>query len=96
MLVIGATFEDVREIAAGGGAKSKIRFELSSGRSRIRCAQGRSVGSGVHPDCLPVATDAKYVARGTSLGAAHQIAQYGLSRRQRLHIHFYECARQEM
>ena len=93
MLGIGATFEGVHEIAAGGGDNNKFRFELSMDRSRIRCAQGHSVGSGVRPDCLPVATNVKYSAHGTRLEAAQLIAKEGSSRRQRLHIHLYEWGR---
>ena len=77
----------------------KGRFEHSrdirSGTQQwiIRCAQGHSAGSGARPECLPIAGDSEYLANGTSLEAARIIAQDGLSRRNRLHIHFYECDR---
>ena len=57
--------------------------------------QGHSVGSGVLPDCLPVEEDAQYLSHGTSLEAARLIIQQGLSRRNRLRIHFYECDRND-
>ena len=82
--------EDAYAIASGGGGNNKFRFELSIGRCRIRCAQGHSAGGGARADCLPVETDVQYLVHGTSLEAAHQIAQNGLSRCRRMHIHFYE------
>ena len=91
MLALGASVHDVYDIVAGGGGNNKFRFELSSDRCQIRCAQCHSVGSGVHHDCLPIATDVKYLAHGASLESARQLTQNGLSRCQRMHIHFYEC-----
>ena len=55
MVSIGATFEDILAINAGGGETDKLRFEIRRDRIMTRCAQGHSVGSGVRPDCVPVA-----------------------------------------
>ena len=91
MLPLGVSVHDVYDVVAGKGENAKLRFELSADKCMIRCAQGHSAGSGVRPECLPVAPNVQYVIHGASLEAAKQIAKEGLSRRDRLHIHFYEC-----
>ena len=62
-------------------------------RCTIRFSQCHSVGSGVRPGSLPAGTDMNYLAHGTSLEEVDQISREGMSRRQRLHIHIYECGR---
>ena len=93
LLELSANVDDVFKIVSGGGGNNKKRFELSGDRRLIRCAQGHSVGSGVRPNCLPVTTSVEYLVHGTTFEAAAVIAESGLSRRNRLHIHFYECGR---
>ena len=88
-----ANVNDVWNIVDGGGDNKKFRFELSEDKCTVRCSQGHSVGSGVRPDCLPVEENLEYVSHGGSLEAAKQITQTGLSRCQRLRVHFYERGR---
>ena len=90
---LGARVHDVWNIVEGGGDNAKFRFGLSIDKCMVRCAQGHSAGSGVRPDCLPVAKDVQFLIHGTSLEAAKKKTQTGLSRRQRLRVHFYECDR---
>ena len=90
MLQLGAKVHDVYDIVEGEGENAKFRFELSSDKCTIRCVQRHSVGGGVRPDCLPVAPNVQYAIHGTSLSASKRIAKEGLSRWNRLHIHFYE------
>ena len=79
------------------GGNNKSRFELGSlsdgVTEDIRAAQGRSLGIGVGPDVLPLASDVTYVVHGTSIAAAKSIAQHGLNRADRVHIHFSPCNR---
>ena len=87
------TMGDLRLIANGDGDNRKRRFELSDDGRCIRCTQGRSAGSVVRPDAMPVETNIKYLIHGTSLQAARQLVKEGLSKCSRSHIHFYECDR---
>ena len=88
---LGAHVHDIYDIVDGGGDNKKLRCELNDDKCMVRCAQGHSAGSGVRPDCLPVATDLSYIIHGASLESAEMITQTGLPRCQRLHVHFYEC-----
>ena len=84
---------DIQEISAGGGGNRKLPVEINRDRSLIRCAQGHSAGGVVRADCLPAETDINYLIHGTRLESAQLIVRDGLSRRQWLHVHFYECDR---
>ena len=93
LIELSTTVDDIFRIVNGSGGNYKMRFELSVDRKFIRCAQGHSVGSGVRSNCLPVTTTLEYVVHGTTFEAAAQIVESGLSRQERLRIHFYECDR---
>ena len=54
---------------------------------------GHSLGIGVDVDTLPEANDVDYVAHGTALSAAKSISEQGLTRADRVHVHFLQCTR---
>ena len=61
-----------------------------------RCARRRSFGSGVRTDVPLVATNLGYLAHWDIMEDAKKSpTQTGLSRFQRLRVHFYECDRKE-
>ena len=84
------TMGDLRLIVNGGDNR-KRRLELSRGGRRILCSQGHSAGSGVRPYILPIEPSMMYLIHGVSIPAAKFIAKEGLYKRQRPHMHFYEC-----
>ena len=55
-----STMGDIRSIVNGEDENRKRRLELSPDRRCIRCTQGHSVGRGVRPEILPVATKLKH------------------------------------
>ena len=65
----------------------------ATGSDAIRGAHGRSLNVGVSADTLPVRNDLQAVPRGTTLAAAHSIANEGLSRAVRVHIHLFDVNR---
>ena len=75
------------------GGNLKRRLEMGRDRCSIWRSQFQSVGSGVRPDCLPVASGMNYLAHGASLDASMLITCEGLPRSRRLNIHLYECGR---
>ena len=92
------TLGDVYHIArGGGGGNNKFRLEIGvlyGGETEaIRASHGHSLGIGVDSDVLPVAEDVCYVVHGTSLSAARSIAEHGLNRGGRIHMHFLACNR---
>ena len=85
-------FGDTQAITACGDNRT-LRNELGLGHGRIRRPQGHTGGSGGRPDCLPSATNMNYLAHGASIEASKVTTREGLSKCQRVHIHFYECDR---
>ena len=69
---------DVFHIVRGGGGNNKKRFEIGTlydeVTEAVRAAQGHSLGIGVGPGVLPLATNLTYVVNGTSLQAAKNIS----------------------
>ena len=88
---------DIYEIDSGGGRNRKLRFELGALSDKktetTGASQEHSMGIGVGPATLPLAGDIFYVGHGASLGAERSIAQTGMGRGDRIHIHFYACSR---
>ena len=97
MVERNVTRKDIQYIVQCGGGNNKNRFQIgvmADGITEaIRAAQGRSLGIGVDSDVLPLANDVTYVAHGTSLRAAQNIAVHGLNRGDRVHMHFMPCDR---
>ena len=97
MVERAVTVEDVYAIVEGAGGNNKSRFQIGTlydGETEaVRAAQGHSIGVGVDPDVLPYANDVCYAAHGTSLVSAKNISCTGLSRGDRVHIHFAACDR---
>ena len=90
-----ATQKDVRRVVRDEGGNWKKRFELGAmeltNDISVRACQCHSAKYGVRDDVLPATEGLGVLMHGTSLSAAKQIAQEGLCRQDRLHIHFYEC-----
>ena len=97
MIERNVSVDDVYNIANGGGGNDKLRFQLRKlfgGKTEaIRESQGHPLRCGVDADVLPPAEDVCYVVHGASLNAAKNISRVGLSRGDRVRIHFYACNR---
>ena len=95
MMERDATENDIDGIVSGLGGNNKFRFgrgTSSGGETRlIRATQCHSPELGVAADELPVDEEVLYVAHGTSMEDARDIVANGLSRRERLHVHFHAC-----
>jgi len=93
LVELEASADDVRSIIQGAGGNSKKRFDLEErgDTCRIRAAQGHShYNTGVREDALPIARIEGKLLHGTTLDNARNIVKTGLSRQNRVHIHFIE------
>ena len=88
-----ATAGDIDGIVACLVGNNKFRFERGSdgGTHLLRATQCHSRELGVSQDAQPVDEAVLYVAHGTSMEAARDIAANGLSRCEGLRIHFHPC-----
>ena len=97
MVARKVTLGDVYHIVRGGGGGGLNALRIGSvgrrgvvvgGPEAISASQGHSLGIGADPDVLPSSNDVSYVAHGTSSNAARRIAEHGLNRGDRVHMHF--------
>ena len=84
----------MRKIVRGDGGNHKLRFEMGvmgdHDTGAIRASQCHSESPGAADDILPAAEDLLTISHGTSLQAEKPIAHGGISKDERLRIHFYE------
>ena len=89
-----ATHDEVRNVVRGSGGNYKLRFEIGvmgdMETVAIRASQCHSASSGVADNILPVVGNLVSIVHGTTLNAAKSIVHEGISKADRLHIHFYE------
>ena len=86
-----ATRDDIRQIVRVAGGNNKKRSELGLMRDgvtdAIRAAQGHIHQCGVRGDVLPAAEYLETLIHGATLATAKMIADGGIHRRDRLHVH---------
>ena len=94
MIDLFGTREDIRKVVSGGGGNHKMRFEMGlmadNKTVAVRACQGHSNASGAAGDILPIADNLTTLIHGTTYVAARSIVNEGISKMDRLHVHFYE------